>query len=73
MQITTVFLLFWNSASPSLCRVDDVEGITKSVDRRSRPASTADVETFHERETHEEFAAIEEEESEDVKDNKNSG
>ncbi|XP_020619624.1 rho guanine nucleotide exchange factor 10-like isoform X2 [Orbicella faveolata] len=39
----------------------------------SRPASIGDKETYYERDTHEEFAAIEEEDSDDVKDNKNSG
>ena len=39
--------------------------------RESCPASTGDKD--HERDAHEEFAAIEEEDSDDVKDNKNSG
>ena len=39
----------------------------------SRPASTGDKETYYERDAHEEFAAIEEEDSDDVKDSKNSG
>ena len=39
----------------------------------SCPASIGDKETYYERDAHEEFAAIEEEDSDDVKDNKNSG
>ncbi|KAJ7370682.1 hypothetical protein OS493_030798 [Desmophyllum pertusum] len=60
------------SGSPTLSRVNDFDGMTKS-DRRSRPASTGDMETFYERDNHEEFAAIEEEDIEDTKDGKNSG
>ena len=42
--------------------------------RRPHPVSTGDMETFYERDAHEEFAVIEEEEdNEDTKDNKNSG
>lgn len=52
-----VFLFFVNRESPRL----------------SRSTSLGDKETYYERDSHEEFAAIEEEDSDDVKDNKNSG
>jgi len=60
--------------SPTLSRhVPEFEGSPRGLDRRTRPASTGDVETFCERDTQEEFATIEEEDSEDLKDNRSSG
>lgn len=68
-----VVLFILISESPTLSRLNEFEGRTKGVDGRTRPASIGDKETFYERDAHEEFAAIEEEDSDDVKDNKNSG
>lgn len=67
-----IIALFLFSGSPTLYRANGFDGRT-TEGRRSRPVSTGDMETFYERDAHEEFAAIEEEDSEDLKDNKNSG
>ena len=67
--MAALFILI--SEPPS--RLNECEGRTKGVDGRTRPASIGDKETVYERDALEEFAAIEEEDSDDVKDNKNSG
>ncbi|XP_078349665.1 uncharacterized protein LOC144634547 isoform X3 [Oculina patagonica] len=71
-RITSQAVISEENGSPTLHRANGFDERT-SDGRRSRPVSTGDMETFYERDAHEEFAVIEEEDSEDLKDNKNSG
>lgn len=66
-----ILLSSYFSGSPTLSRVSETEEIPAEC--QTRLVSTGDVETVCERDNQEEFATIDEENAEDVKEAKSSG
>ena len=66
-----ILLSSYFSGSPTLSRVSETEEIPAEC--QTRPVSTGDVETVCERDNQEEFATIDEEDAEDLKEAKSSG